>query len=145
MKRGARDQQSVLVVDDDELVRWSAAERLRECGYRVEVAASVGEALERCPSAEVALLNHDPPGVDGLALADIVRRHCPGCAVVLMAADPTVELRLGARERDISRVLGKPYSLEDLVDAIGDAIGPPSAPGEGPSGRPRETEAPGGV
>ena len=148
MKRGARDRKPVLIVDDDELVRWSAAERLRECGYRVEVAADAGEALERCPDAAVALLNHGPH-VDGLVLADILRCRCPRCAVVLMAADLTSNLRRLARERDIVRVLAKPFALEDLVDAIRDALGhspasssPRTIPCGGTSDEPRETGAP---
>jgi len=123
MMRGALDRKPVLIVDDDELVRWSAGEGLRERGYRVEVAADAREALERCPDAAVALLNHDHPHADGLTLADTLRRHCPRCPVVLMAADVTSELCRLARERDIARILAKPFSLEDLVDAIRDALG----------------------
>lgn len=154
MKRRALDRGAVLVVDDDELVRWSAAAGLRESGYRVEVAANPGEALERCPGAAVALLNHDHPHLDGLALADILRRHCPRCAVLLMAADVTSELQCQAGKRDIVRVLAKPFSLEDLVDAIRDALGrchslasaPPRAPREGrPPDGPPETGRPHGV
>jgi CheY-like chemotaxis protein len=148
MKRGALDREPVLIVDDDELVRWSAAERLRECGYRVEVAADAGEALERCPDAAVALLNHGPHA-DGLVLADILRRHCPRCAVVLMAADLTSELRRLARERRIVRALAKPFSLEDLVDAIREALGhflasssPGDVPARGATDEPPETGAP---
>jgi len=152
MKRGAPDREPVLIVDDDELVRWAAAESLRECGYRVEVAANAREALGRCPGAAVALLNHDLPRMDGLVLADILRRHCPRCAIVLMAADLTSDLRRRARERNIVRLLAKPFSLEDLVDAIGDPLGrslasssPRPVPAAGTTDSPRETGAPHGV
>ena len=152
MKRAALDRKPVLIVDDDELVRWSAAERLRECGYRVEVAADSGAALERCPDAAVALLNHDHPHADGLILADVLRRRCPRCAVVLMAADVTSELCRLARERKIVRVLAKPFSLEELVDAIRDALEQPHArptpsakPGSEDGDSPWKTPPPQGV
>lgn len=112
----------VLVADDDELVRWCAAERLREQGYSVAVAASAREALRGCRDAAVALLDDDLPGVDGLAVAERLHRRRPGCAVVLMTADPTPELRRRAREKGVTRVLGKPFTLENLVEAIHEAL-----------------------
>jgi CheY-like chemotaxis protein len=151
MKRGALHRGLVLVMDDDELVRWSAAEGLREGGYHVEVAASAPEALERCPGAAVVVLDHDSRDADALDLADLLRRRCPACAVVLMAADPTPELLRRARERHVVRVLEKPFSLEGLVDAIGSAIPHSPAPAGEPSTRddagddPLETRASRGV
>jgi CheY-like chemotaxis protein len=152
-KPGKTDRQFVLIVDDDELVRWSAAEGLKESGYSVEVAANAREALHRCPNAAAALLDHDLPDVDGLALADTLRRRHPRCAIVLMTADPSPELRRRARERGVVQVLGKPFSLEDLVDAIRDAqertLGSPTPPlglAAGADGEPGngswQTEAP---
>lgn len=117
MKRG-EGRKTVLVIDDDELLRWSAAEGLREHGYHVEVTASAHEALEHCPSPAVALLDQDNRDVDGLALADMLQARCSGCAIVLMAADPTPELLRDAGRRHVVRVLEKPFSLEDLADAI---------------------------
>jgi CheY-like chemotaxis protein len=127
---GQPDRRTVLVVDGDDLVRWSAAEGLKECRYSAEVAANAAEALEYCREAAVALVDHDLPEVDGLALADTLRRRCPRCAIVLMTADPTPELHREARRRGIVRVLDKPFSLEVLVDAIREASGhsPPSLP-----------------
>ena len=136
-KRGESDGGSVLVVDDDELVRWSAAEGLREQGYSVAVAASAREALRGCRDAAVALLADDLAGADGLAIAERLRRRHPRCAVVLMTADPTPERRRQARERGVARLLGKPFSLEGLVGAIEDAL-------EDDADRSGTTEAPRG-
>lgn len=155
MKPGASDRELVLIVDDDELVRWSVAERLKESGYSVGVTANAHEALQRWPNAVVALLDHDLPDVDGLGLADTVCRRHPGCAIVLMTADSTPELRRRARERGIVHVVAKPFSLEDLVDAIRDALerplGSPRPPRASPAGAdgepdsaPWQTEAPRG-
>lgn len=144
MKPGASDRELVLVVDDDELVRWSAAEGLKESGYAVEVSANAREALQRYPNAAVALLDHDLPGGDGLDTADTLHRRHPRCAIVLMTAELTPELSLRARERGVVGILEKPFSLEALVAAIDDALDPSAGP-EGRGGdRPRETGAPQG-
>jgi CheY-like chemotaxis protein len=132
----------VLVVDDDELVRWSAAEGLKEYGYSVQVASDAPEALRCCLDAAVGLLDHDLPGADGLALAQSLRRHNPRCAIVLMTADPSPELHHRARERGIVEVLGKPFSLEELVDAIDDAFARSSGSPAPPRGSPAGTDGP---
>jgi DNA-binding response OmpR family regulator len=128
-----------LVVDHDELVRWSVAEGLKEHGYGVRLAADGGEAL-RCPEASVAIIDHDLPRADGFATAAGLRRLCPGCAVVLMCPDPSPLLRRRARERGIDSVLEKPFSLEALLEAVGGAMqrghdrSPPAADPGGVSG-----------
>jgi len=118
----ALERQPVLVVDGDELVRWSVAEGLRELGFPVAVAASAREALEHCATAAVALLDDDLPDADGLAVAERLRRRDDGCAVVLMTADPTPALRRRAREGGVDRVLEKPFSLDTLVATIRNAL-----------------------
>lgn len=121
-KRRAKDRGSVLVADDDELVRWSVAEGLREHGYSVAVAAGAREALRGCRDAAVVLLDDDLPDADGLAAVEALRRRHPRCAVVLMTADPTPELCRRARARGVASVLEKPFSLETLVATILDAL-----------------------
>jgi len=134
MKRGARNRESVLVVDNDELVRWAAAEGLRESGYRVQVAANDAEALRCCPDGAVALLDHDLPDVDGLALADALRHRHPRCAVVLMTTDLTPELRREAGERGVVTLLEKPFSLDGLLAALHDAGEKSAVPASAPAG-----------
>jgi DNA-binding NtrC family response regulator len=112
----------VLVVDPDELLRWSVAQSLTEHGYRVRLRAHPGEAFG-CADAAVALLDHDLPHVDGLATATELRRRCPGCVVVLMCPDSSPPIRRQATEEGIARVLEKPFSLEALLDAVRRAMG----------------------
>ena len=124
-------------MDDDELVSWAAAQGLEQSGYSVAVAANAREALRHFSGAAVALLDDDLPDADGLALADTLRRRHPRCRTVLMTADLTPQLRRQARERGITGVLEKPFSLETLVAAIREALeGPPAPLGPQPEPRP---------
>jgi CheY-like chemotaxis protein len=94
--------ETVLVVEDDVLVRLVIAGYLRECGYRVLEAASADEAvrlLERGHAhVDVVLTDVEMPGeMDGFALAHWVRRERPGIEVVMAgtparAADAAGEL-----------------------------------------------------
>jgi DNA-binding NtrC family response regulator len=133
----------VLVVDPDELVRWSVAEGLRENGFEVRLATDEGRAVQG-PEAALALLAHDRPRLDGLVAAERVRRRHPRCAVVLMTPDPTPELHREARERGISGVLPKPFSLDRLLAAVHSALEPEGAETASPE-EGRKTEAAPGV
>ena len=62
------DVETILVVEDEVLIRWVVAEYLRECGYQVIEAADAGEAVKllRTAATEVDLVFSDVQLGDGL-------------------------------------------------------------------------------
>jgi len=110
---------SVLVVDDEKLIRWSLRERLEQAGYRVAVAGSGRETLE-CIDDDVALVLLDLrlPDADGLELCDRIRLRWPHCRVILMTAEWTPELVQAARGHGAFEVLQKPFNLDDMALAV---------------------------
>ncbi|HEX3405960.1 MAG TPA: response regulator [Caulobacteraceae bacterium] len=89
---GVATAETVLVVEDDVLVRLVIASYLRDCGYRVLEAASADEALRLLQRDEagidIVLTDVQMPGeLDGFALAQWVRRERPQVEVV-MAGTP---------------------------------------------------------
>ncbi len=115
------DAETVLVVEDDVLVRLVIAGYLRDCGYRVIEAASGAEALQvlQRDEAPVGVVLTDvemPGGTDGFALARWVRRERPEVEVVMAgtparAADAAGELceegPQGARPYEPAAVVGR--------------------------------------
>jgi CheY-like chemotaxis protein len=82
----ARD--TVLVVDDEILVRTAIAAYLRDCGYRVIETASADEALvilnEPTITVDIVFSDVEMPGsLDGFGLARWVREHKPGLEIIL--------------------------------------------------------------
>jgi CheY-like chemotaxis protein len=82
----------VLVVDDEPLVREIVAESLYDDGLRVTEAASAEQALEiagdrGAPDVLVTDVNLGQ-GMDGLQLAEEVRRRWPSAGVVIMTGNP---------------------------------------------------------
>ena len=111
---------TVLVVEDEVLIRLSVCDFLRECGYRVleagtgEDAQSIFESGERI---EVLFSDIDlGRGINGFALAAWVRSNYPTVRIVL-ASGVTRMAREATHLCDAS-FLDKPYSYEALTDHI---------------------------
>jgi PAS domain S-box-containing protein len=108
----------VLLVEDEELVRETAATLLKSLGYRVIEAASGPEAFEALKNhSDVDILFTDtvmPGGLTGLELARRVQKLNPGIKVLLTSGylgDLSPRMRKYARLR-------KPYSAADLASAL---------------------------
>jgi DNA-binding NtrC family response regulator len=115
---------SVLVVDDEALVRWSLAELLRGSGHTVVEAANADNARSAMAHAsapiDVVLLDYRLPDSNDFRLLDEIRRRLPQCAVVLMTAYGTPEMLQGARDRG-AYVLNKPFDLHCVERLVTDA------------------------
>ncbi len=115
----------VLVVDDSREIADLAGETLGEIGYRVLVAYSAEEALERFEAARaggdpVRLVFSDvlmPGGANGLVLAEQIRARDPGVPV-LMTTGYNDEMSLDGPQAMALEVLGKPYKRSELVDRV---------------------------
>ena len=105
-------QETILVVEDDVLVRMPIAQYLRDCGYKVIEAVSADEAmavlLHRETVVDIVFSDIEMPGsIDGFGLAKWIREHCPGLDVVLAGTIPrTVE---SAKELCKAGTVPKPY------------------------------------
>ena len=83
-----RTAQTVLVVEDEVLVRMAISQQLRECGYHVVEATNADEALtvlqKRSVTLHIVLSDVEMPGsMDGVALAKWIRKNRPDLKVIL--------------------------------------------------------------
>jgi CheY-like chemotaxis protein len=107
---------SILLVEDDVLVRYTAADLLRSHGHEVVEAAHGEEAKSLLASGlvvDLVLSDVAMPKVDGIRLTELIRKDYPGLPVILVSS---------SYSPDIANLhvpfLPKPYSVEQLLDAI---------------------------
>jgi DNA-binding NtrC family response regulator len=113
----------VLVVEDEELIRWSLRQRLESAGYGVVDAADARTASRRSPEADLVVLDRGLPDADGLAVAATLHRRRPKRPMILMTSIYSRELEEAAEERGVAYVVQKPFELDELVDLVRSALG----------------------
>jgi DNA-binding NtrC family response regulator len=116
---------SVLVVDDEMLIRWSISEALMATGHNVVEAGSAQGALEALASTrepiDVVLLDYRLPDSNGLGLLATIRQTLPESAVVLMTAYGTPEVTRDALSLGVYRVLDKPFDMHGVDSLVRNA------------------------
>ncbi len=114
----------VLVVDDEESMRYFLAKTLRREGYEVIEAedgpAALAAANARPP--DVALLDVRMPGMDGVSLMRALRSTLPGLPVVLMTAYGSVESALAAMKQGANDYVTKPFRVDAIRTTVAKAL-----------------------
>ncbi len=116
---------SVLVVDDEALIRWSLMEMLGERGYSVTEAGDGRMAVAAIETAEepfdVVLLDYRLPDSADLRLLERVRRLAPTSQVIMITAHNSPELAQGAAALGAYSVISKPFEVDSLAALVGQA------------------------
>lgn len=114
--------QTILVVEDEVLIRLVIAEYLRECGYKVHEAANANEAVTvlQSPDVSIDVVFSDvimPGEVDGFGLARWVRANRPEIQVILTSGiDRSAEV--AGMLCEAGPLLDKPYEPQGVVERI---------------------------
>lgn len=116
---------SVLVVDDEALIRWSLSEALGDRGYVVSEAGSAKAAIEAITQAiepfDIVLLDYRLPDSADLRLLAKVRELAPSTQVIMITAHSSPELAQGAAALGAFRVISKPFEVESLAALVNQA------------------------
>ncbi|HSP77999.1 MAG TPA: sigma-54 dependent transcriptional regulator, partial [Myxococcaceae bacterium] len=119
------DRIAVLVVDDEEQVRTFLGELLGSSGYQVRCASSGPQALEMLSggSFDVVLLDVMMPEMSGLEVLRRYRASGGSAPVIVLSALSGAEDAMRAMKLGASDYLSKPFSSDELEDAMCRALG----------------------
>lgn len=129
-RAGARSKGCALVVDDEAAVRAATVAVLSSAGYHV-LEADGGEAATRLfqsysSEIDVVLLDLAMPGMNGEQTLLALRQIRADVPVVLLTAYAADEQRLRAIRDDLAGFVTKPFSYEELLNAVASAAAPTS-------------------
>ncbi|MCU1313996.1 MAG: response regulator [Acidobacteriaceae bacterium] len=122
---------TILLVDDDEPLRYMLACVLQEHGYDVTTAASVPEALKliSAGSYDVLLSDLHMPGKgDGLTVVSAMRHANPKAVTMLLSAFPEMDAAAQAILLQADQILVKPMNIPALIEAIQQRLASGPAP-----------------
>jgi DNA-binding response OmpR family regulator len=120
----AHRQDTVLVVEDEALIRLAVRHYLEKGGFRVLEAANREEALSCIDERKVDLLLTDVvlSGDDGSQLAREITARQPNVRVLFMSAHPPEALRSMHRVDADSPTLQKPFTEVELIRRVRDLL-----------------------
>src|SRR5262245_5440460 len=110
---------TILVVDDEELIRWSLTERLKAEGYDVLEADTGRVALEKLPEGiDLVLLDYRLPDTDGVTILRKIKEFDPDILVILLTAFATVETAVEAMKLGAYHFANKPFNLDEVAATV---------------------------
>lgn len=118
-----KTQHTILIVEDEVLIRMSSAATLEDAGFRVLEAGSSAEAMRLISATahiDVLMTDVRMPGVmDGLGLVALVHRDHPDIRAIVVSGHTSAE---EACDAGAIGFLPKPYMAHSLVRAITDLV-----------------------
>ena len=111
---------SVLIVDDEPIVRESIRDWLEDAGYQVSTAESGEEALEMVQKQDfsIVLLDVRLPGMTGVRVLQEMKAIKSNIKAILITAYPTTEMAVEAMKSGAVDYLVKPVAPDDLEKLI---------------------------
>ncbi len=109
-------KKKLLIIDDEELIRLSLSEGMKDYGYLVDDAKNIQEATEKVLSfrPDVALIDLKLGSEDGLELAEKIKALDDYVEVIMMTAYGDIRTAIDAIKRGASDFLKKPLDLEEM-------------------------------
>lgn len=114
---------TILVADDEQLIRWSLSERLQADGLRIIEAATGQEAIDKVhEGVDLVLLDFKLPDIDGVTVLRQIKEHDPDVVVILLTAYATVDTAVEAMKTGAYHVANKPFNVDAVSDLVAKAL-----------------------
>jgi DNA-binding NtrC family response regulator len=115
---------SILVIDDEEIMREILEALLTREGYQVRLASSGEEGLELAKTApfDAAIVDVMMPGMDGISTLEELRKLDADVPVVMLTAFASVETAIAAMKRGAFDYVTKPFKNDEVLVVVRNAV-----------------------
>jgi DNA-binding NtrC family response regulator len=114
---------TVLVVDDEPLIRFALNDRLTADGYKVIEADTAAQAIAKSEDGvDLVLLDYKLPDGDGLTVLKRIKEQHPDTLVILLTAHQSVELAVEAMKQGAYHYANKPFNLDEISILVAKAL-----------------------
>jgi len=120
----ATSQGTILVIDDEEIMREILEALLRREGYEVRLASNGAEGLDlvRSGPIDAAVVDVMMPEMDGLTVLDEVRKIDEDIAVIMITAFASVDTAVAAMKRGAFDYITKPFKNDEVLAVLRNAV-----------------------
>jgi DNA-binding NtrC family response regulator len=110
----------ILIVDDDETIRTTMKAILEEEGYKVDLASSGKEGIQKTneQAYNVALLDIRLPDMEGVQLLKLMKDTMPRTRKIMVTGYPSTQNAIEALNKNADAYLIKPVDIEKLLSTI---------------------------
>jgi two-component system, NtrC family, response regulator PilR len=115
---------SILVVDDEDIMREILEKLLSREGYHVRVASSGEEGLELARSVpfDAVIVDVMMPGMDGLTLLEELKKLDDELPILMVTAFASVETAIAAMKRGAFDYITKPFKNDEVLVVVRNAV-----------------------
>jgi len=118
------NKNSLLIVDDEAIVRDSLSKWFREDGYTIGLAENAAAALRQLQAGhwDVILLDIKMPGMDGMELQQRIREIEPSATIIFITAHASVDTAVQALKNGAFDYVTKPIDPDHLSHLVANAL-----------------------
>lgn len=111
---------NILIVEDEQLVRWSLSHALTKAGFHITTVGSGEAAMEKLDSSnfDLVITDVDLPKINGFDVAKQVKIVSPEVPVILTSAVREQDSRLKLHPEIIDSFIEKPFDLNEITRVV---------------------------
>ena len=114
---------TILVVDDEPLIRFALNDRLTADGYKVVEAGTAADAAAKSQDGvDLVLLDYKLPDGDGISVLKKIKEQHADTLVILLTAHQSVELAVEAMKQGAYHYANKPFNLDEISNLVAKAL-----------------------